>query len=72
MNQQFFVVFLIGIPFSLVAGVFIFLLSYREYSHHFPDKRKPLKMSFESALFAILFFIALSIIMGVVLSDMFK
>jgi len=72
MNKQFLVVFVIGIPFSIIAGIFVFLLSYREYSRHFPDKGKPLKMSFESAFFAFSFFIILSIIIGIALRNMFK
>jgi uncharacterized membrane protein len=72
MNQQFFIALVIGIPFSLMAGMFVFLLSYREYSHHFVDKKKLLKLSLESACFAFIFFIILSLVIGTALSRMFK
>jgi MFS superfamily sulfate permease-like transporter len=62
----------VGLPFSVVAAIFIFLLSHREYSHHFFDKRKTLKLSFDSAIFAFLYFIVLSLVIGVVLGRTFK
>jgi MFS superfamily sulfate permease-like transporter len=72
MTQQVLEGLIIGLPFSVVAAIFVFLLSYREYSHHFSDKRKTLKLSFDSAIFAFLSFIVLSLVIGVVLGRIFK
>jgi uncharacterized membrane protein len=71
MTQQVLEGLIIGLPFSVVAAIFVFLLSYREYSHHFSDK-KTLKLSFDSAIFTFLYFIVLSLVIGVVLGRIFK
>ena len=41
-----------------------FVISYEEYSHHYTDKRKPFWLSMQAALFAFIFFLALTIIIG--------
>jgi MFS superfamily sulfate permease-like transporter len=71
MTQQVLEGLIIGLPFSVVAAILVFL-SHREYSHHFSDKRKTLKLSFDSAIFAFLYFIVLSLVIGVVLGRIFK
>jgi len=49
-----FIPMLIGLILSPVAAAMAFLITYEEYSHHFTDKRKPLKFAFEAAIFTLI------------------
>ena len=46
-----------------------FIITYGEYSRHYPDKEKPLKLAIEAALVTLAFFIALSFIIGFLLEN---
>jgi len=71
MLQSMTVVVVAGFPFACIAAMFVFLLSYREYSHHYSDRKIPMKLSLESAFFTLLFFSVLLIALGFILSNMF-
>lgn len=49
--------------FGLLAGACAFLITYDEYVHHFPDKRKAFKMAFTAGLTAFLFFWSLTLLL---------
>jgi hypothetical protein len=44
-----------------------YLISYQEYLHRFPDKRKPRRMALEAALLAFAFFFGIGVILAIVL-----
>jgi hypothetical protein len=57
----------IGIAFSVVAGLMVFLISYSELVKHFPTKSYPRKLALQSALSAFLFFLGLSFLISLFL-----
>jgi hypothetical protein len=50
---------IIGLVCAPIAGLMAFLITYEEYSHHFPDRRAVLRMSAEAGITAALFLGAL-------------
>jgi len=64
--------FVIGLILSPLAALMVFLISYNEYLHHFPDKKKPFKLALESAFFTLFLFLLLSLIIGLTLSHTFS
>lgn len=58
---------LIGLTMSPLAGAMAFLITYEEYSHHFSDKKIPLKVAFETAIFTFIIFGILSLIVSLLI-----
>jgi H+/Cl- antiporter ClcA len=58
---------IIGIVVGLFASLIAFLITYDEYSHHYVDKRNPLRLAVEAAVFAFVVFFLLAMITGFVL-----
>ena len=54
----------LGFSFSSIASLAAFLISYEEYSRHYKDKRKALRLSLKTAVFAFMVFLTLAIIIG--------
>jgi len=44
-----------------------FLITYEEYVHHYHDKRKTLKTALEAAIFTLVFFLALGLLLAIIL-----
>jgi len=44
-----------------------FLTFYEEYAHHYTDKRKLLKTALEAAVFTLVVFLALGLLLGIIL-----
>jgi len=59
--------FFIAAILSLLAAVMAFLITYEEYSHHYPDKQKVLKTALEAAIFTLLFFLVLGLLLAIIL-----
>jgi len=55
---------LIGLILSPIAAAMAFLGAYEEYSHHFTDKKKPLKLAIEAAVFAFILFGTISLLLS--------
>ena len=64
----FFVIIIIGAGFALLAAISAFLISYGEYSRHFMDKRKAVKISLETAFIMFIVFIAITVITVFIIS----
>ena len=60
-------IFCIAAILSLLASVMAFLITYEEYKHHYPDKRKVFQASLEAAIFTFVVFLALGFLLGLVL-----
>jgi len=58
----------IGIIFGFFASLMAYLITYGEWMHHYPTKKKPRKMAMETAIFTFVFFFLLSIIEGYLLT----
>ena len=57
-----FVIIIIGAGFALLAAISAFLITYNEYSHHFTDKKRAIKISLETSLVIFIVFIAVTVI----------
>jgi len=54
--------------FSTLAALCAFVITYEEYSRHFPGKRKPVKIAVQMSLSAFAFFMVMSVLLMVVIS----
>ena len=57
----------IGLLFSALAAAAAFLITYGEYTRHYTDKKKPLKIAIETAVFTLAIFGIISLAMSVLL-----
>jgi len=58
----------LGVLFGTLGGAIAYIIFYKEYIHHFVDAGKARGMALRGALTAFLFFLALSVIAGFVIS----
>ncbi|MBX6771360.1 MAG: hypothetical protein IRY83_06520 [Chloroflexi bacterium] len=61
---------LIGLLFSPLAGLMAFLITYQEYSRHFPDRSVAIRRALEAGIVAAIFFGALSLGLALLLPRM--
>jgi len=59
----------IALIFSPLASAMAYLITYGEYLHHYPDKKRPVKLAIEAALVTFVFFIVLSFVIGFLLEN---
>jgi purine-cytosine permease-like protein len=59
--------FCIAAILSPLAAIMAFLITYGEYAHHYPDKRKVLKTALEAGIFTLVFFLALGLLLAIIL-----
>ena len=60
-------IFCIGAILSLLAAIMVFAITYQEYVHDYPDKRKALKTALEPAVLTLIFFLALGLLLAIIL-----
>jgi len=65
------IILVFGIPLPLIAATMVSLISYREYQHHFFNKKRAIKISLESALFTLGFFAVLLLVIWFFLGNIF-
>jgi uncharacterized membrane protein SpoIIM required for sporulation len=58
----------LGALFALLASAMAFLITWQEYSRHFHDRKKALRLALRSAVVAFLFFVVLSVVAGLAIS----
>jgi purine-cytosine permease-like protein len=64
-------IFSIAVILSLLASAAAFVITYEEYVHHYPDKRKVLKTALKTAVFTLIFFLALGLLLAIMLPSWF-
>lgn len=64
--------FVVGGALGLLGGLIAFLITYDEYTHHFLDRRAPLRYGLEAAAVAGGVFFLLTILVGWLLTRMFS
>ena len=64
MNQVFSLMILVGLIFGSLGAVMAYLITYSEWIHHYPDKKRPRKMALETAIFTFIFFMAITLLVG--------
>ena len=65
--QIFYLLFVIGLIFGLLGALTAYLITYKEWEHHYSDPKIPRKMALETAIFTFIFFLAVAILVGVVI-----
>jgi uncharacterized membrane protein YidH (DUF202 family) len=60
---------LVGLVLIPIAMALVFLGAYEEYSHHFIDKKKPLKLAIEAAAFALILFGTITLAMSLIFKN---
>jgi hypothetical protein len=63
---------LIGLTLSPIAGIMAFLITYHEYQRHYADKKQPLRIALEAALFTFAFFMIVSAVIGLILNRVYQ
>ena len=58
----------LGTSFGFLGGLAAFLITLEEYQHHFIDKKKALRHSIESGLFAFFIFLGIAMLVGFIFS----
>lgn len=67
MNGLSIAIFLISVIFSMLAAVAAYLITYKEYMHHYMDKRDVLKAALRTCGFTFTFFLALGLLLAMTL-----
>lgn len=57
---------LILVPFSVIAALMAFLITYGEMQHHYSGTREPIRAAVKAAIFVLIIFLALSWVATVV------
>lgn len=60
----------IGLFFSVFASLMAYLITYREYQHHYPTSREPRRIAVEAAVVVFLFFVGFSLLAGYTLMQL--
>ena len=60
-------IFLISLPFALLAGIMAFIITYEEYSHHQLGARTVAKHALRTGVVALAFFVLLALGLSVIL-----
>jgi len=52
----------IGLGFSALAALAAFLITYEEWTHHYPSNREPIRYGIEAAIVAFIVFAILTVL----------
>ncbi len=63
MPQSIGVLAVIGVLFGVLAGACAFVIALAEYERHFPDRRRAVRMAFQTALVTLIFFVLASLLL---------
>ncbi len=66
MTHVFSLVLVIGVIFGSLGALCAYLITYKEWEHHYPPPEIPRRMALETAVFTFIFFLALMVIVGLV------
>ena len=56
-----------GVIFGSLGAACAYLITYKEWEHHYSTPEIPCKMALETAIFTFIFFIVIMVIMGLVI-----
>ncbi len=62
--QIFYPLLSIGLIFGSLGAICAYLITYKEWEHHYPSPEIPKKMAMETAIFTLIFFLAIMVIVG--------
>lgn len=61
----------VGFVFAVIGGVMAFMITYEEYAKKFVDRKKPVKIALKMAVATFAFFMALSLLLGLLFPRLF-
>ena len=64
--------FLLWLVFSPIAALMAFLITYGEFSHHYPDRRPVFREALRTAVFTLTVFLLLGLIVSLILPRALK
>ena len=64
--QVFYLLLIIGLIFGSLGALMAYLITYKEWIHHYTSPEIPRKMALETALFTFIFFLVVCLIVGLV------
>jgi hypothetical protein len=59
----------IALVFAPLASAMAYLITYAEYVHHYPDKKRPRRLAAQAAAVTLVFFLLLSAAVGFLLGS---
>jgi hypothetical protein len=60
--QTFYLLLIIGLIFGSLGAICAYLITYKEWEHHYPTPEIPRKMALETAIFTLLFFLGIMLV----------
>ncbi len=65
MTQTFSLLLVVGLMFGSLGALMAYLITYKEWIHHYSSSKVPRKMALETAMFTFFFFLAIALLVGV-------
>lgn len=65
MTQTFSLLLAVGLIFGSLGALMAYLITYKEWMHHYSSPKIPRKMALETAIFTLFFFLAIALLVGV-------
>lgn len=62
--QTLYLLLTIGLIFGSLGAIMAYLITYKEWEHHYPSKKIPRRMALETALFTLVFFLAITLVLA--------
>ena len=62
----------LGLILGPLAGLMAFAITYEEYQHHFPNRRRVMRVSLEAGAIAFLVFLLVSIVGGILAAQLIR
>lgn len=73
MHTPFSTLFLvIGLVFSPIGGLMVFLITYEEFRHHYANWRQPFRLALQDGVVAFIVLIVVSIVIGIAVGRIFQ
>ncbi|MCC6179684.1 MAG: hypothetical protein IT305_30605 [Chloroflexi bacterium] len=60
-------IMLVGSVFGLIGALIAGLITYQEYTHHFPDRAPAARAGVATGIVTLAFFLVMSVVIGAVL-----
>jgi len=64
--EVFYLLLIIGLIFGSLGALMAYLITYKEWMHHYTLPKIPRRMALETAVFTFIFFLAVCLIVGLV------
>ncbi len=62
--RVFYLLLVIGLTFGTLAALMAYLITYKEWEHHYSSPKIPRRMALETAIFTLLFFLGVTLVLA--------